>query len=404
VREVAVTGLGALTAVGGDVPALLAALIDGSSGIRPLSVFTYGGRAHVAAQISELPPPPAMLPAATGRRLSRPDRFGLVAAQQACEHARLDAARRRAMTLVVGATVGGMHETEGAWARWRAGEPRLRLSRLLGTPLSTTASLVSQALGLYGPRATVSTACSSSALAVAEGARAIARGRATLVLALGTDGLSRVTFSGFDALRALDAQPCRPFDEGRQGLSLGEGAAALVLEDLEHARRRGARVLALVRGFGVSADAHHGTAPHPEGAGMRAALVAALARAGLSPAAVDYINAHGSGTRQSDAVEVSVLRDVLGARLGRVPISATKSQVGHCLAAAGAIETVVTVLALAEGVVPPTPSLRVPDPAWADLDFVPHAGRRQALGVGVSLSAGFGGHNVALVLSREGVA
>src|SRR5262245_55049462 len=150
-----------------------------------------------------------MLPVATGRRLSRPDRFGLVAARQACEHAGLDAAQRRATMLIVGATVGGMHETEGAYARWRAGEPRLRLSRLLGTPLSTTASLVSQTLGMYGPRATVSTACSSSALAVAEGARAIARGRASLVLALGTDGLSRVTFSGFDALRALDPEPCR---------------------------------------------------------------------------------------------------------------------------------------------------------------------------------------------------
>jgi len=404
VREVAVTGLGALTAVGGDVAALLAALVDGSSGIRPLSLFAYGGRAHVAAQIPELPPPPALLPLASARRLSRPDRFGLVAAHQACEHAGLDASLRRAATLVVGATVGGMHETEGAYAGWRAGAPRLRLSRLLGTPLSTTAGVVSQVLGIFGPRATVSTACSSSALAVAEGARAIARGRAAIVLALGTDGLSRVTFSGFDALRALDTQACRPFDRHRQGLSLGEGAAALVLEDLEHARRRGARVHAIVRGFGVSADAHHGTAPHPEGAGMRAALVVALDRAGVPAAAVDYVNAHGSGTRQSDAVEVAVLRQVIGARLPRVPISATKSQVGHCLAAAGAIETVATVLALSEGVVPPTPSLGAPEPEWADLDFVPHAGRRQALGVGVSLSAGFGGHNVALVLAREDAA
>jgi 3-oxoacyl-[acyl-carrier-protein] synthase II len=260
---------------------------------------------------------------------------------------------------------------------------------------------VSQALGVFGPRLTFSTACSSSALAVAAAAEAIARGRARVAVVVGTDQLCRVTYAGFDALQALDPEPCRPFDRDRRGLSLGEGAAALVLEDAAHARARGARVRAVVLGHATTTDAHHVTAPHPEGAGALRALGAALAHAGVLPEAVDYVNAHGSGTRQNDEVEVAVLRAVFGARLARLPVSSSKSQVGHCLGAAGAIEAAICVLALEQGLLPPTVNLREPEPAWADLDLVPAAGRRRPLGVAVSSSYGFGGHNVTLVLGRH---
>jgi 3-oxoacyl-[acyl-carrier-protein] synthase II len=403
-REVAITGLGAVTALGPDVRTLVAGLAEGRCGIGPLTLFAHAGRCRIAAEVPEaVPVPGAAVGPATARRLSRADRFALAAAAEACRDAGLDAELRRGTAIAVGATTGGMRETEEAYRRRRAGEDRrFRLSRMLGTPLSTSAAAVSQALGLFGPRATFSTACSSSALAIVAATEAVRAGRATVALAIGTDQLCRLTYAGFDALQALDPEPCRPFDRQRRGLSLGEGAAALVLEDAAHARARGARVYALVLGHGTATDAYHPTAPHPEGAGAAAALRAALADAGVPPERVDYVNAHGSGTPQNDAVEVGVLRAVFGRRLARVPVSSTKSQIGHTLGAAGAIEALVTVRALSDGLLPPTVNLRTPDPTWADLDLVPVAGRRVPLAVAVTSSYGFGGHNVTLVLGRAG--
>jgi 3-oxoacyl-[acyl-carrier-protein] synthase II len=406
VRQVAVTGLGAITALGGDVAAFAAALADGRCGVGPLTRFAYAGRCALAAEVAD-PDPRASacgaLPRATERRLSRPDRLALVAVEEALQQAGLDAPGLRTAALFVGATVGGMAESEEAYRRRKSGEDRRwRISRLLGTPLSTTAAAIAQVFELHGPRATFSTACSSSALAVAEAAAAVRSGRTDLALAVGTDALCRVTYAGFDALQALDPRGCRPFDRDRGGLSLGEGAAALVLEDAARARARGARIVARVLGHASSSDAHHVTAPDPEGRGALAALRGALASAALSPDAVDYVNAHGTGTRHNDEMEVRVMRTVFGTRLPRLPISSTKAQLGHCLGAAGAIEAVATVLALDGGFLPPTATLRVPDPAWSDLDLVPVAGRRQQSEVAVTSSYGFGGHNVTLVLGRGG--
>jgi 3-oxoacyl-[acyl-carrier-protein] synthase II len=258
-------------------------------------------------------------------------------------------------------------------------------------------------LGVLGPRVTVSTACSSGALAIVAAGDMVRRGDAPVALAVGADALCRLTYAGFDALQALDPEPCRPFDVARRGLSLGEGAAAFVLEGLDHARARGARVHALLLGSGTSADAHHVTAPHPESVGAIAAMGAALDAAGLSPDAIDYVNAHGSGTKHNDDAEVAALRAIFGARLQRLPVSSSKSQIGHCLAAAGALEAAISATALAEGLVPATVTLRTPDPAWSELDLVPAAGRRVTLGIAVSSSYGFGGHNVTLVLARPEV-
>ena len=404
-RRVAVTGLGAVTALGGDVHALAAGLESGRSGIGPLTRFAHGGRCRVAAEVPEIVAPAAVaraLPPATARRLSRPDRLALAAADQALRQSGLEEdAARGAIGLFVGATVGGMADSEQEYRRCRpAAGGRYRLSRLLGSPLSTTAAALAQTFGLDGPRATFSTACSASALAVAEAAAAIASGRLALALVVGTDALCRVTYAGFDALQALDPQGCRPFDRDRAGLSLGEGAAALLLESAPHARGRGARALAWILGAASTLDAHHVTAPHPAGAGAVAAVRSALAHAGLPPEAVDYVNAHGTGTRHNDAVEVAVLRAAFGPRLARVPVSSTKAQLGHCLGAAGALEAVVTVLAITRSVLPATATLCTPDPAWDDLDLVPTPGRRHAVEVALSASYGFGGHNVALVLGR----
>lgn len=394
-----ITGLGALSALGPDLDALRTGLATGRDGIGPLTLFEYHGRAAVAAEVKAIPPGSWGLPPATVRRLSRPDRMALAVASEAVARAGLDARTRDGTALVVGATTGGMFETEEAYRRWRNGlTPRLDVSRVVGTSLATSAVAVSQALGIFGPQETLSTACSSSALAIARAAELIARGSARAAVALGTDGLCRLTYAGFDALQALDSERCRPFDRDRRGLTLGEGAAALVLEDAEHARARGARPLARVLGWGTATDAHHPTAPHPDGRGALAAFRAALAMAGVPPDAIDYVNAHGTGTLQNDGVEMGVLRTVLGPRLSRVPVSSSKSQFGHTLGAAGALEAVVTVLALCDGVLPPTLGVRTPEEAWADVDLVTTAGRRAPLHVAASSSYGFGGHNVTLLL------
>jgi 3-oxoacyl-[acyl-carrier-protein] synthase II len=398
---IAITGVGQVSALGGDVAALARGIREGRCGIGPLTLFAHRGRATVAAEAADVPAIETDLPPAVARRLTRSDRLALAAATEACRMAGLDDAEREHAGVCVGTTTAGMLGTEDEYRRWRAGQHRrIRYSAFAGMPLSTVGAALSQVLGLFGPRTTVSTACSSGALAISAASGMVARGEAPFAIAVGVDSLCRLTYAGFDALQALDPRPCRPFDADRRGLSLGEGAGAVVLERADHARARGATIRALLLGAAVSADAHHVTAPHPEGLGALAALRGALDAAGVSPDAVDYVNAHGSGTKHNDATEVAALRAVFGPRLARVPVSSSKSQFGHCLAAAGALEAVVTVTALADGVVPATVTLGSPDPAWSDLDLVPTAGRRAPLGIAVSSSYGFGGHNVTLVLGR----
>jgi len=397
-----VTGLGAVTAFGPGVAALVDGVAAGGCAIGPLTLFAHHGRCRVAAEVPTVPEVAThVFPPATARRLSRSDRLALAAAEEACRDAGLGPEVRRAAALYLGGSVGGMQEAAFAWRGRATGEQRRwRLSRLVATPVAVTGAVVAQALGIFGPRITFCTACSSSALAVAEAAAAVAGGVVEVALVVGTDALCHLTYAGFDALQALDHGPCRPFDAERAGLSLGEGAAALVLEHAGHARGRKADILAYVLGAGMAADAYHPTAPHPEGAGALRALRQALEAAGVPPHAVDYVNAHGTGTRQNDAIEVGVLREVFGERLPAIPISSTKSQLGHTLGAAGAIEAVVSVLALRHGIVPPTVNLREPEDAWQSLDFVAGRSRRQALGIAVSSSYGFGGHDVSLVFGR----
>jgi 3-oxoacyl-[acyl-carrier-protein] synthase II len=393
-----VTGIGAVSALGPDVSALRAGLREGRSGIGALTRFAYGGRSDRAA---EVPLEGAGAPPNGIGRLSHADRLARAAAREAVRAAGLAAGDLATATLVVGSTTGGMRVTEEHyWARARGDETRYRLSRLLATPLSTPTDVVAQDLGIGGARRTVATACSSSALAIGLAVETIRRGRTPLAIVVGTDQLCRLTYAGFDALQALDAEPCRPFDRMRRGLTLGEGAGALVLEDLAHARARGARPAVLLAGWATSSDGHHPTAPHPEGAGAIRALAGALADADRSPEAVDYVNAHGSATSQNDAVEMRVLRAVLGARLGSVAVSGTKSQIGHCLGAAGALEAVATIVALEDGLLPPTLRVRDPDPEWEDVDLVRDAGRTAPIARALSASYGFGGHNVVLCFER----
>jgi 3-oxoacyl-[acyl-carrier-protein] synthase II len=399
-RTVVVTGAGTINALGSGWRTYLDALTEGRGGIGPLRAFDPAGhRSTLAAEVRETATP-SNVPPALASRLSRADLFAVIAATEAAREAALDAHDLAGAGITLGATVGGMREAERTMlGPTRMADFHLDPGTAAGFPLCTSANVVASVLGLRGPRLTVSTACTSSANAIALAADAIHAGRAAVMLAGGTDVLCRLTYAGFNALQALDPEPCRPFDRERQGLTLGEGAAVLVLEDADHARSRGVSPWARFAGYGMSADAYHLTAPRPDGAAAVRALLDALARSGTVPEAVDYVNAHGSGTRANDATETRILKAVFGRRAYRLPISGTKSMIGHCLGAAGALEALASVLALRHGVVPPTLGLVHADPE-CDLDYVPMAPRRQPLGTVVSNLYGFGGTNTSLVFTR----
>jgi 3-oxoacyl-[acyl-carrier-protein] synthase II len=399
-RTVVVTGAGTVNPLGSNWRSYLEGLSEGRSGIGRVSLFDPSGcRSRLAAEVRGAAIP-SDVPRPLARRLSRSDTFALTAAIEAVREAALETRDLRQTGIVLGATVGGMLSGERAIFRHLAEQAfRFRAREMAGFPLYTSGNVIAQVLGLRGPRFTVSTACTSSANALALAADMIREGRTPVMLAGGSDSLCMTTYAGFNALHAIDPEPCRPFDRERQGLTLGEGAAVLVLEDAEHARARGAAAWVRFAGYGMSSDAHHMTAPRPDGAGAILALRRALAESGVPAEAIDYVNAHGTGTRANDPIETQVLKSVLGRHAYRIPVSSTKSMIGHCLGAAGALEALASVLALRHGVVPPTLRLEHPD-SDCDLDYVPGEARRQSLDVVVSNLYGFGGTNTSLVFAR----
>lgn len=399
-RRVVITGAGSINALGEGVAAFAAGLRAGRCGIAAVTVLeSHGYRSACAAEVAGLAAP-AWVPPPIARRTSRSDCLALIAAKEALQEAGIDRDAGE-LGVVMGATTGGMHSSEEFYRRLLLHRPPRRRSAMLVTPVSVSVDLLAYLLGCSGPRLTISTACSSGGNALGIAADWIRAGRTDAVLCGGTDSLCRMTFSGFNALQALDTVPCRPFDRDRGGLSLGEGAAMFVLEERERAQARGATVLAEFLGYGVSADAHHITQPRPDGAGALAAMQRALEDSAVSAAEIDYVNAHGTATPVNDVMETRVLKALLGARAYDVPISSTKSMVGHCLAAAGAIEALACVLALRGGFVPPTATLEHPDPE-CDLDYVPKVSRACAVRTTLSNSYGFGGNNTSIVLRAVG--
>jgi 3-oxoacyl-[acyl-carrier-protein] synthase II len=399
-RRVLITGIGSWNGFGGGVPAFLDALRAGACAIGPMTLFsTDGFRTHRAA-VAPAAEIGGFVPAPLESRLSRSDRMAVASAREAwlasgIAEAGLGSER---IGVVVGGTTGGMLEAEDILRRRQSGELRRMPARgLVAMPVHSTADVLAAVFGCRGPRLTVVTACSSSANALGIAADCIQDGRADALLAGGTDAHCKMTYAGFNALQALAPDVCRPFDRRRAGLSLGEGAAMFVLEEERHARRRGANVVAELAGYGTSADAYHMTAPDPKGRGAVAAMRRALAEARLAPQDIEYVNAHGTGTFQNDPIETRAIKTVFGAHARRLAVSSTKSQVGHCLGAAGAIEILATVLALRDGFLPPTVNLEEPDPE-CDLDYVPRQARARELRAAVSNSYGFGGNNTSVVL------
>ncbi len=393
-----ITGVGVISALGEGRAAFAAGLEQGRSGIRPLSLFTLPGARSLHA--GEAPEP--TLPEGIGPRslFSRADRLALFAAHEALSDAGLGPEERAGCAVVVGTGTGGIAVTERYLER-RAlrGERRTPARWLLSHQPANAADLIAGRLGARGVRLSLMTACSSSATALGVGLDLIRRGRAGLVLAGGTESLCRLTVGGFSALRALDEEPCRPFHAERRGLTLGDGAALLVLEAADSARARGAHVYAELAGYGVSSDAHHLTAPAPDGRGAAEAMRAALADAAVAPSEVEYVNAHGTGTPHNDPAEIAALRSVFGER-PELAISSTKAMTGHTLGAAGAIEAAACVLAIQRGFLPPTLRLDRIDPACAGFDLIAHSSRRASPALVLSSSFAFGGNNTVLVLRR----
>ena len=396
-RRVMVTGLGVVSPYGRGCQAYWQGLAQGCCVLGPLSLFpTEGFRSSIGGEVS------ADIVRTLGRaHRSRATRFLLAAAEEAVHDAGLGAAELAAAAVSIGGAGGGMLEVETwYWARYYQHEDRRhRVALRSSTPSSQTEALACQ-LRIGGPRESPILACSSSAAAIATVADLIETGVVEVGLAGGVDTLTRLCCMGFNALKLLDTQPCRPFARDRRGMSLGEGAAVLVLESWAHAAARGAPLRACVAGCGISSDAWHPTAPPTDGEGAVRAMREALRRAHLTAGDVAYVNAHGTGTVQNDRAEAVALEAVFGA--GKVLVSATKSLIGHTMGAAGALEAVATVLALETGLLPPTANLWEPDPA-IPFDCIPHVARPCTLGCAMSNSFGFGGQNVSLVVLRPGV-
>ncbi len=395
-RRIVVSGMGIVSPFGAGLKTFWTGLSAGTCAIKPATlVETEGFRSRIAAEV----PAEVVAGLPASRRRSRADRLALAAASEAIADAALGADDREAAALVVGAVGGGMYEgEEWYWEETKSGTPSPKIRALRSILPSSHAETLGSRLGLRGPKETLVMACASGAASIAFAADLIRDGVVTAALCGGVDALTRICFMGFNALRLLDPEPCRPFDRDRRGMSIGEAAAFLVLEDAEQCRARGGRAHALLLGAGMTTDAHHVTAPHPEGEGMIRAMALALEAARTAPEEVGYVNAHGTGTPQNDRAEALALRRVFGE--GRVLLSSTKSLVGHTMAAAGSVEAVATVLALQHGLLPPTANLVNRDPE-IPFDCIAREARPAGVAVALSNSFGFGGQNVSLVFGRS---
>jgi 3-oxoacyl-[acyl-carrier-protein] synthase II len=395
VNPVWVTGIGAVSPYGRGRDAFWAGLTAGRCAIGPISLFdTEGFRSRLGAEV-----PRGTDWSGVSRRRSRADRFTVAAVAEAVADAGLTRAELRPAAVVVGGIGGGMLEAETwYWRRVRDGidDPALRVPWQSLLPFAH-ADLIARRYGTTGPKETVVLACSSGGAALGLAADLVATGAAPLALAGGVDAMTRICFMGFNALKLLDPGPCRPFARDRRGMSVGEGAGFVVLEAATHARARGARAYAEVAGYGLTTDAWHMTAPHPEAEGGVRAMLEALERAHVPASAVGYVNAHGTGTLQNDRVEALALRKLFDP--DTVLVSANKSLIGHTMAAAGALEAIATVLTLVAGLIPPTAHLTDRDPEMP-FDCVPGVARRAAVEWALSNSFGFGGQNLSLLFRR----
>lgn len=407
-NTVAITGLGAITPVGNDIPALWSSVLAGRHGIAPITRFhTEGYKTSLAAEVKDFDPL-MWMERSDARRSDLFTQYAVAAAFQAMADSGLaGTVAPERLGVYFGSGTGGMITFSQEYEKLLASGPR-RVSPLFIPMLisNMAAGTIAIRFGAKGPCLPVVTACATGASALGEAYRAIAHGYADAVIAGGAEAsIVPLAVAGFSNMTALSSAQdpdaaSLPFDSRRAGFVMGEGAGALILEEYGHAKARGAKIYALLAGYGSTCDAHHITAPDPEGESAARAIRDAAQEAGLPETGTVYVNAHGTGTPLNDAAETLAIKKALGGHLGRTAVSSTKAVTGHMLGAAGAVEAIIAALALQNGILPPTAGLTSPDPA-CDLDYVPLTPRQADISLALSVSLGFGGHNACLALRKE---
>jgi len=393
-KTIVVTGVGVVSPYGIGLDCLQTGMLSGKSCLEPVKDDVYPGFEGTIAQVRDLPP----LAEYSSPRYSRTDQLAGIAAQDAMASSGCDRSALVDAGIVMASTLGGLTEIDtgiakdpGAWYRRPGG-----LLRAASYPFAHVADAMGEHFGIRGPRCAISVACASGAMAVALAANTLLDGAAPLVLAGGCDPLCPFTLSGFNSLQALDPNPCSPFDQNRKGLNLGEGSAVLILETLAGATARNANILAVLRGWAMTNDAFHPTAPQKEGSGLADCIRLAMEMAGVSGDDVGYVNAHGTGTPLNDSAEAQAYEAAFRGRKLPIPVSSTKSYFGHCLGAAGALEAAITIMAIRCGALIPT--LRLTNPIETPgVDWLRGEVKRQPLPLAMSASSGFGGSNTVLI-------
>jgi 3-oxoacyl-[acyl-carrier-protein] synthase II len=408
-RRVVITGVGMVTSLGNDPESTWKNLVAGESGAGPITQFDASEYpVRFACEANDFDPT-EWIERKQARRMDRFSQLALSAARMAEADSgfSVEAAPDR-VGAAVATGIGGLSAFEDCFQNLlERGPDRTSPFSIIQIIPNMAAAWISMELGTRGPLATETTACAASNMAIGDGMDAIRLGRADAMFCGGTEApITRVGIAGFTAMRALSQRNddpergSRPFDADRDGFVMGEAGAVLVLEELEHARARGAKIHAELLGYGVSSDAKHVTEPDPTGKNPARAMTMAFADAGISPGDVDYVNAHGTSTPLGDPAETRVLKIALGEENAyRTPVSSTKGATGHTLGAAGAVEAIFTIFALQHGLLPPTINYETPDPT-CDLDYIPNEARPDELKIGVSNSFGFGGHNACVVFRR----
>lgn len=406
-RRVVISGMGTVNPLSTDVASTWRALLAGQSGIAPITQMdTTAFKVHFGGEVKNWNPE-AYFDSKSAKRLDRYAQFALVAAMEAVKDSGFDVSKEDPFRCgcILGSGIGGLNEFEDQHDNFREGGPRKISPFVIPKMMGNSApGNVSIALGLMGPCTAVATACASAANAIADALRCIQRDEADVMLTGGCEStITNMGLGGFCAARALSMRndnptaASRPFDRDRDGFVLSEGAGILVIEEYEHAKKRGAPIYAELLGAGYTADAYNITAPHPEGTGAARAMINALRDAKLNASQVDYVNAHGTSTELGDAAETGAMKIALGEHARKVAVSSTKSMVGHLLGASGGVEIIAAILSVKHGVIHPTINLDTPDPA-CDLDYVPKTARERRVRYAISNSFGFGGHNATVVV------
>ena len=403
-KRIVITGMGTLNALANNVPDFARALQQGSCGIGMINLFdTAGFRSQTGGQIKNFIACDHIPRNFSIKRMSRADMLSFAATLEALRDAGLyppPEELKEEIGLAIGGGAGGLLEAEEFYEDLLKKNGRnAKFSTLSSLFCASSADRIASAFGFAGPKSTFMTACSAGATAIGYARDLIANGQASIMLAGGVEPMCRLTYAAFNALKSVDPETCRPFDKNRAGISLGEAAAIMVMEEMETALSRGAKIYGEVLGYGITCDSFHMTAPDEQASGAVRSMQAALKDSGLSIDDIDYINAHGTATPVNDVMETKAIREVFGRRAYLIPVSSTKSMHAHTLGASGSLEGIVSVLALQHGFIPPTINYQDSDPL-CDLDYVTTGARKANLRAVLSNSFAFGGNNTTLIFGR----